>query len=71
MPTYQYHCEACGYDFENRCSIERRNSVNCPKCSAHASLRPAVVNFSVGWRLTDRSLYGKLGDPKDEYERDV
>lgn len=32
MPTYEYHCDACGHDFEEFQSITSKPTKKCPKC---------------------------------------
>ena len=32
MPTYEYHCDACGNDFEEFQSITAKPTKKCPKC---------------------------------------
>ena len=32
MPTYEYHCDACGNDFEQFQSITAAPTRKCPKC---------------------------------------
>ncbi|OQY27745.1 MAG: hypothetical protein B6244_09560 [Candidatus Cloacimonetes bacterium 4572_55] len=32
MPTYEYHCEACGYRFEKFQSMTEEPISVCPKC---------------------------------------
>jgi len=33
MPTYEYKCESCGYEFERFQSITAKPIRRCPKCS--------------------------------------
>jgi putative FmdB family regulatory protein len=33
MPTYEYKCESCGYEFEQFQSITAKPIRKCPKCS--------------------------------------
>jgi len=33
MPTYEYHCDACGHDFEEFQSFSEPPLKKCPKCS--------------------------------------
>jgi len=33
MPTYDYMCESCGYEFEQFQSITAKPLCKCPKCS--------------------------------------
>lgn len=32
MPTYDYHCDACGHEFEEFQSITAKPLKKCPKC---------------------------------------
>lgn len=32
MPTYEYRCNACGYEFEQFQSIKDPRLTDCPKC---------------------------------------
>ena len=32
MPTYEYHCESCGYEFEEFQAISAAPILICPKC---------------------------------------
>jgi len=32
MPTYDYKCQDCGYDFEKFQSINARKLTKCPRC---------------------------------------
>jgi len=34
MPTYEYACDACGYEFERYQSITARALRKCPECGA-------------------------------------
>jgi putative FmdB family regulatory protein len=36
MPTYEYHCAACGHDFARTESVvaNQRAKVACPKCES-------------------------------------
>lgn len=33
MPTYEYRCEACGYEFEKFQPITAKPLTKCPECS--------------------------------------
>jgi len=41
MPTYEYTCESCGYEFEQFQSITARPIRRCPKCGK-ASVRRLI-----------------------------
>jgi putative FmdB family regulatory protein len=32
MPTYDYHCDACGYEFEREQRITEKPVKKCPSC---------------------------------------
>lgn len=36
MPTYEFHCNACGKDFTNILSVSERTSrtITCPACGS-------------------------------------
>ena len=48
MPIYEFHCDACGADFEElfRSSSEKRKMV-CPKCSS-AKVHKKMSSFAMG-----------------------
>lgn len=77
MPVYEYGCPHCTDSsgkplrFEIKQTDYDKHPVVCPKCKAVSQRVMAAPNNSFGWRLTDRSMNGDVGDPKDEYERDV
>jgi len=70
MPLYEFECNSCGHRFEELHRSEVPYT-KCTQCGKVAKKLVSVVNHSFGWRLTDRSLYGGKGDPKDEYEKDI
>jgi len=39
MPTYDYQCEHCGYEFEKFQSIKARSLRKCPKCGKNGLKR--------------------------------
>ncbi len=41
MPTYQYHCTECGYNFEEFQSIADPVLEECPKC--HGKVRRLIT----------------------------
>ena len=75
MPTYTYHCEHCGHQFDKRQSFSESALVVCPQCHKHRLhkvYQPAGVVFKgSGFYITDKrgkssvakpSLKGKSGD---------
>ena len=56
MPTYSYHCDSCGHDFEavQRFADEPLNE--CPQCGSaiRRVIQPVGVVFKgSGWYITD------------------
>lgn len=69
MPLYVYECPECSRLFEHILpSVERLKQV-CPNCQKEAQLKVSTVNWSFGWRLTDRCH--EVGGPQNEVERDI
>ncbi len=61
MPTYQYKCKSCGYEFEIFASIKSyHKEVECPVCNQKAQLIISGGNGLIfrgsGFYITD---YGK------------
>ena len=58
MPTYEYQCEKCGYEFEKFQSITASVLRKCPKCGKSALKRligtgAAVIFKGTGFYQTD------------------
>jgi putative FmdB family regulatory protein len=57
MPTYEYLCGACGYNYEQVQKITENSLTICPKCGSDSLRR--VINASAfhlkgsGWYKTD------------------
>ena len=69
MPLYEYQCGACGTEFEIISHSFDLDSALCPECKGISRRKMATFNFSVGWRMTERS-HNRFG-PKEEVERDT
>jgi putative FmdB family regulatory protein len=67
MPLYEYHCRPCNVRFE---LIKHRDMRcgSCPKCGQTVMPSMSVFDFSVGWRLSERS-HERFG-PREEYVKD-
>jgi len=39
MPTYEYRCTACGFDFEKFQRMSDEPGADCPQCAARAERR--------------------------------
>lgn len=69
MPLYEYFCRVCQERFETLRGITDRGSAQCPQCGRPAEKVMSVVNYTFGFRLSDRS-HERFG-PRDEYVKDV
>ena len=43
MATYEYHCEACGHEFETVQSMSEDSLVTCPKCECDTLVKKICV----------------------------
>ena len=56
MPTYSYHCDSCGHDFEAVQRFADDPLTECPQCGAaiRRVIQPVGVVFKgSGWYITD------------------
>ena len=58
MPTYEYHCKSCGYEFEEFQSMSSDPLVMCPKCAKPTLKRlmssgAGLIFKGSGFYLTD------------------
>jgi putative FmdB family regulatory protein len=56
MPTYSYHCDTCGHDFDTVQKFADDPLKECPECSAliRRVIQPVGVVFKgSGWYITD------------------
>ena len=44
MPIFDYHCEACNFDFE-KILFKRDQPVQCPKCGGEVNKKPSRFAF--------------------------
>ena len=67
MPIYEYHCDACGAEFEQMRRITDETTPDCEKCGApdvHRLVsRSSFILKGSGWYVTD---YGKSGGRKED-----
>ena len=69
MPTYEYHCDACGNDFEEFQSIKEPPTKKCPKCGKNKVRRlissgAGVIFKGSGFYITDYRSEGYQKDAK-------
>lgn len=75
MPTYQYQCKNCGYEFEELQSITEAPLVHCPQCHNDTLARvigggAGLIFKGSGFYLTDykKSSASVESKPKDKKE---
>jgi putative FmdB family regulatory protein len=77
MPTYEYICENCGYEFERFQSIKARALRKCPDCGKPALKRLAGTGAGIifkgsGFYETDyRSESYKQGEKSEKGKTDT
>ncbi len=76
MPIYEYHCKACGHEFEALQKMTDKLLTDCPSCSHPALIKlVSAAGFRLkggGWYETDfkggkekkRNLVGEASDGK-------
>ena len=65
MPTYQYKCEECGYEFERFQQITSSPHKLCPSCNKKSLVRligsgSGIIFKGVGWPGQDIARKRKL-----------
>ncbi len=76
MPTYDYHCDACGADFEKFQSIKANPIRKCPECGKSRARRligagAGIIFRGSGFYATDyRSDSYKQAAQKDKPDAD-
>ena len=57
MPTYEYFCTSCGFEFEEFQSIASEPISVCPKCNAHVQRKisggSGLIFKGSGFYITD------------------
>jgi putative FmdB family regulatory protein len=77
MPTYDYICESCGYEFERFQSIAARPIRKCPKCGKVSLKRligagSGIIFKGTGFYQTDyRSESYKKAEKKEKTKSDI
>jgi putative FmdB family regulatory protein len=66
MPTYDYHCDACGHRFEAWQQISERKKRKCPKCGKPRLRRlvgagAGLIFRGTGFYVTDYKRKGSSG----------
>lgn len=50
MPTYEYRCKECGYEFDKHQSFTEPRLTDCPDCGTAGSLRKVFGNVGVTFK---------------------
>jgi len=67
MPIYEYHCDACGKEFEEMQKFSDAPIDKCPLCGGHAHRLISHSSFvlkGTGWYVTDYANKGKNSGSK-------
>jgi putative FmdB family regulatory protein len=68
MPTYEYKCSACGFEFEKFESIKSKPSKKCPRCGKNRAKR--LIGTGAGLIFKGSGFY--ITDYRSEaYKSDV
>lgn len=69
MPTYDYQCEKCGFEFEREQRITEDPIKTCPECKARKVKRllsaPGFILKGGGWYADGYGSSGKSGGKGD------
>ena len=71
MPTYQYACQSCDFEFELRQSFTDESVASCPKCKngARRVFCPVPIIFKgPGFYVTDNA---KSGETQNNFKEDM
>ena len=78
MPIYQYKCEKCTCEFEQRKSFsEESNHVTCPECGKRAHRvfsAPGIIFKGSGFYVTDYKSNATIppgGNSKEKARKDI
>ncbi|WP_100447853.1 FmdB family zinc ribbon protein [Glycomyces xiaoerkulensis] len=50
MPTYEYRCKECGYEFDQHQSFSEPRLTDCPSCQTAGALRKVFGNVGVTFK---------------------
>jgi len=73
MPTYEYRCKSCGYEFEEFQSMSSDPSIMCPKCAKPTLKRlmssgGGLIFKGSGFYLTDYKRSNTSSSPVTKSE---
>jgi len=61
VPTYEYECEACGYEFEAFHSMSAKPLVDCPECCEPKLVKLISPGAAIIIRGTETPCHGGRG----------
>ena len=76
MPTYEYYCSTCGFEFEEFQSIASEPITVCPKCNDKVTRKisggSGLIFKGSGFYITDykKSGYSPKSEPPDKKKED-
>lgn len=74
MPTYEYKCDVCEYDFEINCKIsEYKREVNCPMCRDRARVQVSIgatFGDEAAW-INEPEVRGSIQSPEEVLKNPV
>ena len=71
MPTYEYYCSSCGFEFEEFQSIASEPIIICPKCNLEEVKRKisggaGLIFKGTGFYITDYKNKKSVSKPVDK-----
>ncbi len=74
MPTYEYYCTSCGFEFEEFQSIASEPITVCPNCKARVERKisggSGLIFKGSGFYITDYKKSGTSGPPAEKKPED-
>ena len=74
MPTYEYYCTGCGFEFEEFQSIASEPITVCPKCKARVERKisggSGLIFKGSGFYITDYKKSGTSEAPAEKKSED-
>jgi putative FmdB family regulatory protein len=71
LPTYEYSCSACGYQYEMREGFDAPSLQACPRCGEEARRvlhSPPILFKSSGFYVTDNRKSSSYTPPSEKVE---
>lgn len=69
LPSYDYKCEACDYEFEEFHAMSAKPLINCPKCYQPTLIKLIGIGAAVIVRGTTTPCHGGRSNTKPKKQR--